>query len=82
MDDAEREWNAHGMQIRRIEVDAERSCQEVLATTNQIEEVVMENNHIFAGKWEVTHDQIDRWLEEHLVLKTHVVELESLLGLQ
>ena len=42
----------------------------------------MENNCIFSGKWEATHDQIDRHLEEHLLLRTCVVELESLLGLQ
>ena len=41
----------------------------------------MENNHIFSRKWEVTHDQVDCRLEEHL-LKTRVVELESLSGLQ
>ena len=49
--------------------------------TNQIEEVVMVNNHIFANKWESTHDWIDQQVEEHQLLKTHVVKLESLLGL-
>ena len=50
MDDTEQEWNTHGMQIHHIEVDAEKNCQEVLSMTNQIEEVVMENIHIFANK--------------------------------
>ena len=42
----------------------------------------MENNCIFSGKWEVTHDQINCHLGEHLLLKTCVVELKGLLGLQ
>ena len=42
----------------------------------------MENNCISANKWELTHNQIDCWSEEHLLLKTRVVELKSLLGLQ
>ena len=49
---------------------------------NQIEEVMMENNHIFSGKWEVTHNQINRRLEESHLLKNQVVDPESLLGLQ
>ena len=49
---------------------------------NQIEEAIMENNCIFSGKWEVTHDWIDCCSEEHLLFKTRVVELESLSGLQ
>ena len=53
------EWNAHGMQIHHIKADAERNHQEVLSTTNQIKEVVMKNNRIFADKWELTHDRID-----------------------
>ena len=76
------EWNTHGTQIHCIKADAEKSCQETLSTTNRIEEVIMENNRIFSGKWEATHDWIDRQSEEHLLLKTHVVELESLSGLQ
>ena len=78
----EREWRAHGTQICQIEADTEKNNQEVLLTTNRIEEVIMMNNRIFSGKWEVTHDQIDRCLEEHLLLKNQVVDLESLLGLQ
>ena len=82
MDDMEVEWRAHGTQIRRIEADAKRSHQEVSSTINQIEEAVMENNRIFAKKWEATHDQIDQRSEDHLLLKTCVLELEGLLGLQ
>ena len=63
-------------------MDAKKSCAETLSTTNQIEEAIMENNCIFARKWEATHDRIDCHLEEHLLLKNWVVDLESLLGLQ
>ena len=42
----------------------------------------MTNNHIFADKWEATHNQIDRRGEEQLLLVAQVQELESLLGLQ
>ena len=50
--------------------------------TNQIEEAILKNNWIFSEKWELTHDQINCHLEEHLLLKTCITELESLLGLQ
>ena len=50
--------------------------------TNQIKLAIMEKNRIFSSKWEVTHDWIDCRSEEHLLLKTHVIELESLPGLQ
>ena len=60
VDDVEWEWNAHGTQIHQIEADAKKNCQEVLTTTNQIEEAVMTNNRIFANKWEKTHDWINR----------------------
>ena len=76
------EWRAHGTQIHRIKVDAEKSHAETLSTTNQIEEAVMTNNHIFSKKWEQTHDQINRHSEEHHLLQAHVVDLESLSGLQ
>ena len=82
MDDAEREWRAHRTQICRIKADTEKNSQEVLATTNQIEEAVLQNNHIFASKWEATHDRIDRCSEDILFLKNQVVDLESLSGLQ
>ena len=78
----EREWRAHGTQICRIEADTEKNSQEVLLTTSRIEEVIMKNNCIFSGKWEVTHDWIDHHSEEHLLLKNQVVDLESLSGLQ
>ena len=42
----------------------------------------MSNNHIFSDKWEAAHDWIDCRLEELLLLKNWVVDLESLLGLQ
>ena len=82
MDDAEVEWRAHGTQIRRIEVDAKKNHQEVLSTTNQIKDAILKNTWIFGEKWESTHDRIDCQVEEHLLLKTRVVELESLSGLQ
>ena len=63
MDDAEVEWRAHGTQIKRIEADAEKNQQEVLATTNHIEEAILKNNWIFAEKWESTHDWIDHQVE-------------------
>ena len=50
--------------------------------TNQIKEAILKNNRIFADKWEATQDHIDRHMEDHLLLKTQVVELESLPGLQ
>ena len=76
------EWNAHRTQICRIKADAEKSCQETLLTTNQIKEAIIENNCIFSGKWEVTHDQIDHCSTEHHLLQACVVDLESLSGLQ
>ena len=63
----EHEWRVHRTQIRRIEADAEKNCQESLSTTNRIEEVIMDNNCIFSGKWEAMHDWIDRRSEEHLL---------------
>ena len=51
----QREWNTHGTQICCIEADAEKSHQETLLTTNQIEAII-ENNCIFSRKWESTHD--------------------------
>ena len=82
MDDAEREWRAHGTQIHRIEVDTKKNQQEVLTTTNGIQDAIKKNNVIFAEKWEVTHDCIDCCSEETLLLKNRVVDLESLSGLQ
>ena len=82
MDNAECEWRAHGTQIRWIEGDAEKNCQEVLTTTNGIQDAIKKNNVIFSKKWEATHNHINRRLEETLLLKNSVVDLESLSGLQ
>ena len=82
MDDAEVEWRAHTTQIRRIKADAEKHCQEVLMTTNTIEDVIQKNNVIFGEKWETTHDRIDRRSEDICLLKNWVVDLEALSGLQ
>ena len=82
MDDTEVKWRAHTSQIKSIEVDAKKNRQETLSTTNQIKEVVMKNNRIFAKKWEITHDWINCCAEEHLLLNAHVMEIKSLLGLQ
>ena len=82
MDDAEVEWRAHTTQLRRIEADAEKHQQEVLTTTNVIQDAIEKNNVIFARKWEVTHDHIDHRLEEFHLLRNRVVDLEALSGLQ
>ena len=82
MDDAEVEWRAHTTQICRIEADAEKHCQEVLTTTNTIEDTIQKNNVIFGEKWEMTHDCIDRWLEDICLLKNRIVDVEALSGLQ
>ena len=78
----EQEWRAHGTQIWQIEADAEKNCQEVLTTTNQIKEAVMKHKDIFAEKWELTYEWINHWVDEYQLLKTHVIKLMSLLGLQ
>ena len=82
MDDAEVEWRAHTTQIRRIEADAEKHRQEVLMTTNTIEDAIQKNNVIFREKWETTHDRIDRRSEELHLLKNRVTDLEALNSLQ
>ena len=82
MDDAEVEWRAHTTQIRCIEADTEKHRQEVLSTTNTIEDAIQKNNVIFGEKWETTHDHIDRCLEDILLLKNRIVDLEALSGLQ
>ena len=76
------EWRAHGTQIRQIEADTEKNQQEVLTTTNIIQDTIEKNNVIFSEKWEMTHECIDRRSEEILLLKNWVVDLESLSGLQ
>ena len=70
------------MQIPHIEADAKKNHQEVLSTTNQIEEAVLKNNCTFANKWESTHNRIDRRAEEHQFLMICIVELKGLSGLQ
>ena len=76
------EWRAHTTQIRCIEADTEKHQQEVLTTTNVIQDAIEKNNIIFSEKWEATHDHIDRHSEEILLLKNWVVDLEALSGLQ
>ena len=44
--------------------------------------MIEKNNVIFAEKWEATHDHIDHCLEDILLLKNQVVDLEGLSGLQ
>ena len=82
MDDAEVEWRAHTTQINRIEADAKKHHQEVLTTTNMIEDAIQKNNVIFSKKWEMTHDCIDRCSEDIRLLKNRIVDLEALSGLQ
>ena len=76
------EWSAYTTQIHRIKADAEKHQQEVLTTTNVIQDTIEKNNVIFTGKWEVTHDRIDHHSEDICLLKNRVVELEALSGLQ
>ena len=76
------EWRAHTTQIRRIEANAEKHRQEVLTTTNMIEDAIQKNNVIFGEKWEATHDCIDCCLEDILLLKNRIVDLKALSGLQ
>ena len=82
MDDAEVEWRAHTTQICRIEADAEKYRQEVLTTTNTIEDTIQKNNVIFGEKWEMTHDRIDHRSEDIRLLKNRIMDLEALSGLQ
>ena len=82
MDDAEVEWRAHTTQICHIEANAEKHRQEVLTTTNIIQDAIEKNNVIFSEKWEATHDCIDCCLEEILLLEKRVVDLKALTGLQ
>ena len=48
MDDAEVEWRAHTTQICHIEADTEKHRQEVLVTTNAIEDAIQKNNALGA----------------------------------
>ena len=76
------EWRAHTTQIRCIEADAEKHRQEVLTTTNTIEDAIQKNNVIFREKWEMTHNRINRRLEDIHLLKNWIVDLKALSGLQ
>ena len=76
------EWRAHTTQIRRIEADTEKHHQEVLTTTNTIEDAIQKNNVIFGEKWETTHDRIDHRSEDIHLLKNWIVDLKALSGLQ
>ena len=76
------EWRAHTTQIRCIEADTEKHCQEVLTTMNVIQDAIKKNNVIFRDQWEMTHDRIDRCSEEICLLKNRVADLEALSGLQ
>ena len=76
------EWRAHTTQICRIEANAEKHRQEVLTTTNTIEDAIQKNNVIFGEKWEMMHDRINRHSEELCLLKNRVVDLKALSGLQ
>ena len=76
------EWRAHTTQIHCIEADAEKHHQEVLTTTNTIEDAIQKNNVIFGEKWEMTHDCIDHRSEDIRLLKNRIVDLEALSGLQ
>ena len=69
-------------QIRHIEADAKKHLQEVLTTTNTIEDAIQKNNVIFREKWEMTHDHIDCRSEDIRLLKNWIVDLEALSGLQ
>ena len=69
-------------QICHIEADTEKHHQEVLTTTNTIEDAIQKNNVIFGEKWEMTHNRIDRRSEDIRLLKNRVVDLEALSGLQ
>ena len=50
--------------------------------TNMIQDTIEKNNVIFTRKWEVTHDRIDRCLEDICLLRNQVVDFEALSGLQ
>ena len=50
--------------------------------TNVIQDTIKKNNVIFAEKWETTHNRINHRLEDILLLKNCMVDLEALSGLQ
>ena len=69
-------------QIHHINADAKKHQQEVLTTTNVIQDAIEKNNIIFSEKWEATHNCIDCCLEEICLMKNRVVDLKALSGLQ
>ena len=69
-------------QIHHIEANTKKHQQEVLTTTNVIQDAIEKNNIIFSEKWEATHNCIDHRSEEILLLKNRVVDLKALMGLQ
>ena len=69
-------------QIHRIKADAKKHRQEVLTTTNMIQDTIERNNIIFSEKWEATHDRINRRSEEICLLKNWVMDFEVLMSLQ
>ena len=54
----------------------------MLTTTNVIQDTIEKNNIIFAKKWEAMHDRIDLCLDDILLLKNQVVDLEAPSSLQ
>ena len=76
------EWRAHTTQIHHIKADAEKHRQEVLTTTNTIEDAIQKNNVIFGEKWEMIHNRINRHSEDICLLKNRIMDLEALSGLQ
>ena len=69
-------------QICCIEADAEKHRQEVLTTTNAIEDTIQKNNVIFGEKWEMTYDRINHCSKDIHLLKNRIVDLKALSGLQ
>ena len=76
------EWRAHTTQIHHIEADTKKHRQEVLTTTNVIQDTIEKNNVIFAEKWEMTHNCIDCRSEDIRLLTKRIVDLEALSSLQ
>ena len=82
MDNVEREWRAHMTQIAHIDLENEQNCKEFQVMMNTIEEVILLNNRKFTREWEMTQKCIDCRANKHQWLKTLIIKLESLLGLQ
>ena len=69
-------------QICHIEANAEKHRQEVLMTTNTLEDTIQKNNVIFGEKWEMTHDRIDCRSEDIRLLTNWIMDLKAFSGLQ